>query len=150
MSGRFIRYNNEPVTMEVLLRRGSTDPITGCIEWTGGKCNGYGRIGIDGKTIIVSRLVWELEKGVISDGLCVLHKCDNPPCFNVEHLFLGTKLDNSVDAARKGSMKRLPDDVVRQIRISTDGANVVAKQFGTNKKTVLEIRKGLAYPSVSA
>jgi hypothetical protein len=32
----------------------------------------------------------------------VLHRCDNPPCFNPEHLFLGTQVDNLADMRAKG------------------------------------------------
>jgi len=40
--------------------------------------------------------------------MCVLHKCDNPPCSNPDHLFLGTKTDNNVDRDTKGRGKKPP------------------------------------------
>jgi len=32
----------------------------------------------------------------------VLHTCDNPPCGNDRHLFLGTQSDNMIDCLNKG------------------------------------------------
>lgn len=48
------------------------------------------------------RVAYEECFGPIPDGLCVLHRCDYPPCLNPEHLFLGTKADNSRDCVAKG------------------------------------------------
>jgi hypothetical protein len=45
--------------------------------------------------------MWILANGPIEDGLFVCHHCDNPPCFRIEHLFLGTQLDNIRDAKSK-------------------------------------------------
>ena len=48
------------------------------------------------------RVAWELTNGEIPNGLMVLHTCDNPPCCNPNHLFLGTAQDNSLDMMSKG------------------------------------------------
>jgi hypothetical protein len=47
-------------------------------------------------------MAWELAYGPIPPGLHVLHRCDNKPCCNPAHLFLGTKADNHADMMTKG------------------------------------------------
>lgn len=76
-----------------------------CILFTGGSKTGkYGhrRISYRGKGEQAHRVAWILARGAIPDGLCVLHKCDVPNCINVDHLFLGTQLDNIADRDAKG------------------------------------------------
>ena len=75
---------------------------TGCIEFTGHKHKGYGRITLNRKKVFMHRLAWEHEHGPIPKGMYVLHKCDNRACFNSYHLFLGTIKDNALDMASKG------------------------------------------------
>jgi hypothetical protein len=89
----------------------------GCWLWMGSYTNGgYGQVAgpaSSGKTmLLVHRVVWELLHGPIPDGLVVCHHCDNPPCCNPRHLFLGTHQDNTLDMVRKGRAggNSLPDD----------------------------------------
>ena len=74
----------------------------GCLEWTGLNHLGYGRISVANKTIATHRLAWELANGPIPEGICVCHTCDNPPCCDPAHLFLGTHADNVADKMDKG------------------------------------------------
>lgn len=92
-----------------LLKHTTVDPekALGCVEWKGAKSEwGYGRIGltIDGKfrTIYVSAASWLVFRGPIPEGKCVCHSCDNPACYNPNHLFLGSHSKNMQDSYEKG------------------------------------------------
>ena len=74
-----------------------------CLVWTGVRyAEGYGRIKYKRKPIRANRYAWERVNGPIPDGLVVRHKCDNPPCVNVDHLELGTRRDNVNDMIERG------------------------------------------------
>lgn len=78
-----------------------------CWTWTGATRNGgYGSIKIRGRRHCTHRVAWTMERGAIPGDMNVLHKCDNPPCVNPEHLFLGTDADNVHDMVAKGRQAR--------------------------------------------
>jgi len=80
---------------------------SGCWEWVGHRNGfGYGIILVDYKQKRAHRHSWEIHKGSIPSGLCVLHKCDNPPCVNPDHLFLGTQRENQHDMHSKKRNKQ--------------------------------------------
>lgn len=118
----------------------------GCWGWKGSTVKGgYGKIEDPRtrKATLAHRLSWELHFGPIPDGLCVLHRCDNPPCCRPEHLFLGTPRDNVMDSIRKGRMRRFsrltPESVSRVRRMAADGrpAYAIAKEFGVDRMTIV-------------
>ncbi len=74
-----------------------------CWEWTAATDkDGYGYFRLDKKHDRGHRVMWKWKVGPIPQGLSVLHSCDNPPCVNPAHLFLGTQHDNMADRDKKG------------------------------------------------
>jgi hypothetical protein len=76
--------------------------IDECWEWLGGKQNtGYGIFYFNSILQLTHRYSYEYYNGIIKNKLFVLHKCDNPPCLNPNHLELGTQTDNMKDMSLK-------------------------------------------------
>lgn len=82
-----------------------------CWIWTGantGLKEKRGRLRLNGKDIMATHVAWLLEKGVLPT-LKLLHKCDNPPCVRVNHLFEGTMKENVRDMFDKGRANRIKE-----------------------------------------
>lgn len=135
----------------------------GCWIWTGWKKNGrYGTFSLSGKHIQAHRLSWEWANGPIPEGLCVLHRCDNPACVNPDHLFLGTHADNMRDMIAKGRRKfapptgtahwraKLDPDKVRIIRRwrGSRTAESTAEAFGVSHATIEDVWAGRTWGHV--
>ncbi len=92
--------------VERLQRRLKHDPQTGCLEWMGYRHpKGYGQIGRGSheEGLVYTHIAaWEIAHGVsVPDGMFVCHHCNNPPCCNPEHLFIGSAKDNTDDMIQK-------------------------------------------------
>jgi hypothetical protein len=79
----------------------------GCLVYNRKTTNRSGHIQryFKGRSWYVHRLMWTLVKGPVPDGLQVCHTCDNPKCINIDHLWLGTQRDNSLDMVSKRRQK---------------------------------------------
>ena len=76
------------------------DENTGCWTWTKGvSITGYGRVNYEGKNSPVHRISFYLTHGYRPHT--VMHICDNPPCFNPEHLIAGNPVLNNLDMTAK-------------------------------------------------
>lgn len=137
----------------------SVGPRDSCWVWQGALMGGYGYLVVTDKprrTVKAHRLSWELAAGhPVPDGLFVLHHCDNPPCVNPAHLYVGTKAQNARDRAvrRRGKEQhqngeandnaKLTEAKVRAIfhAVHADGAtqDAVAQYFGVSQVTVHRI-----------
>jgi hypothetical protein len=98
----------------------------GCWIWIGGKDkDGYGIFSHRDHSYRATRLAWKLTNGPIGSQLMACHSCDNPPCVNPSHLFLGTGKDNSNDMIKKGRYKNgraiLSREMAQSIRASFTG-----------------------------
>lgn len=91
---------------ERLLYYSVPEPNTGCWLWTAatfsGKYGSYGAIRVKNKLSKAHRVSYQTFVGPIPSGLSVCHRCDTPECINPDHLFVGTKKDNSLDMMKKG------------------------------------------------
>lgn len=126
-----------------------------CWPWQGliFKRTGYGIFQFCRKNLLAHRASWEIHNGQIPNGLCILHRCDNRPCVNPGHLFLGTRQDNMDDMVKKGrslkgerhSMAKLKEQDVKSIRqMHSNGMPGIriAKSFKVNKRTIYSILNG--------
>lgn len=124
-----------------------------CWMWTRSKYkNGYGHLQVGGKRVMTHRYAYMLWRGKIPEGMLVCHKCDNPPCCNPEHLFLGTHKDNLRDAMAKGRWwahgahgernqgAKITAEQALLIRDSSAPTKLLSEQFGISYGQIQKIR----------
>ncbi len=140
--------------------------------------NGYGAFQFDGRLQKAHRVAWMLVRGAIPDGLFVCHHCDNPPCVNPAHLFVGTQEDNHADmmakrrwytahgephwtaihphlitrGTRNGNAKLTDADIleIREFSAAGDVSRAsLAKRFGVTSNTISSIVRGVIWDHVS-
>ena len=131
-----------------------------CWPWVGfHTLGGYGSTTVNGRARAAHRVMWEALHGPIAVGLVICHRCDNPPCINPRHLFIGTHADNHADRNRKGRQARgermgaakLTDNKVREARrlhAAGETYHALGQRFGVDRKAIERAVKGLSWSHV--
>jgi len=126
--------------------------VDDCWEWVGhvNKSDNYGTVEFDYVAYLAHRVAYYLGKQKDPGTKCVCHTCDNRPCCNPRHLFLGTKAENNKDRDEKGRHvallgeeqggARLTEDDVRDIRNSLEQQRVLAAAYGVSQSTIWRAR----------
>lgn len=137
-----------PVVERILAR---SEARGDCVVWTG-FCvrGGYGQTWRNGRKVYAHRAMWEAFHGPVPEGFEVCHTCDNPPCVEIVHLFLGTQQDNLDDMVAKRRSRRgtrhhnvkLTPEQVEAIRLDSRSSTLVALDYPVSAGQVRKIRRG--------
>lgn len=140
-----------------------------CWMWIGRETTEgtYGRYWSGARSWRAHRRSYELFKGPIPKGMFVCHSCDNRPCCNPSHLWLGTIQENTADMLRKGRgvlpppplpeqrkrgeeahNSKLTEAAVREILASVEENEVLARRFGVKPQTIAVVRKRITWRHV--
>jgi len=113
-----------------------------CLTWQAKKNQkGYGLFSVRGIEFSAHRVAYRLAYGPIPDGLCVLHRCDNPSCVNSAHLFLGTNSENIADRMAKNRSNRKP----RRVLTTLAQVKEVRRRYGKGEK-IPDIASAMGLP----
>lgn len=111
-----------------------------CWVWNAGcNPNGYGNFWVNGKTVTASCYAYTLTYGSIPNHKHVLHKCDNPPCCNPEHLFLGTSKDNAIDRENKHRCNRDKGDDHTNSKLNWNAVNTIRAKHNSGELSQTEL-----------
>ncbi len=123
--------------------------------------DGYGKIRDGRKTgrALAHRVAWVLAFGPIPDGMCVCHRCDNPPCCNTAHMFLGDTAANMKDRLDKGrfpvgsahaNSKLTESDAaeIHELRRALWTYRAISERYGVSEGLIRHVIKGRAWVHV--
>lgn len=123
----------------------------GCWDWMGSTTEfGHGLFWMHKTPVRAHRVAYQIYRGAIPPGQCILHWCDRPICVQPAHLHLGTRPDNTREMVERGrapgGMKsgnaKLTDDNVLWIRAQTTlTQQEMASIFGVDQSTIALIRQ---------
>jgi hypothetical protein len=124
-----------------------------CIEFVGYKDkDGYGKKQYKGRPWGAHRLTWILANGEIPDGLLVCHKCDNPSCINLNHLYLGTNAENQKDKSDRNRIRgeKNPKAILTDFDIPTIfellhlgfTQKAIGDMYGVSSYAIQDIKRG--------
>ncbi len=138
-----------------------------CWEWKGarwrfhdrGPRSGYGQVKPttvalrEARTILSAhRVAWAFANGPVPEGVMVLHRCNNPPCCNPGHLFLGDDQANSDDKYEKGRGQHARGEVQHLAKLTEERVRIIRRERASDPPTpIAELAKrfGVTTPAVS-
>ena len=122
-----------------------------CLEWRSpNPKDGYARMyvgyGNERKARLVHRVAWEMANGEIPNDKVIMHTCDNRCCVRIEHLRLGTQVENILDMCKKGRQRSrayiLSDEEMNKLRERREAGityRALGKEFGVSYGTARRI-----------
>jgi hypothetical protein len=155
-----ISLNERERLIDLLNSRGAWEG--NCFTWQLSRFpNGYGQFKYKSQNYGVHRFVWMLHHGPIEFGHVVMHSCDNPPCFLLDHLSCGAAQDNTQDMINKGRMpsallranrSKLSENDIREIRrLLAEGKlnqYEIGARFGVTNTNISAIKRGETWTHV--
>jgi HNH endonuclease len=133
------------------------EPNSGCWLWTGVLHEGgYGEFREAGSRIRAHVWAYKTFVGSIPVGLFVLHKCDVRSCVNPEHLYVGTKRQNTADAIARDRFPRgenhsattLNESQIVAIRKDLRKQRDIAADYGVQQMTISNIKRRVTWRHV--
>ncbi len=125
------------------LNKTMPDSNTDCILWTACKDKvknkEYGKFYLNGKRERAHRVSWMIHRGKIPKGMHVLHRCDNPPCVNPDHLFLGSNQDNVDDKMSKGRLATKHGESNVNSKLTWNDVRTIRNEHDKQRKTIQEV-----------
>ena len=120
-----------------------------CWPWTLGRDPaGYGQ-GPFGWTRKAHREAYRLTNGDFDTALDVCHSCDNPPCCNPAHLWLGTRSDNIMDASRKGRLNTAHGEGHSQAKLTWEKVRAIRQRAAAGEhERALAAEYGVSQPAI--
>lgn len=120
-----------------------------CWLWSAGmNDDGYGRIWV-GRHLGAHRVAWLIAHGALPIKQ-VLHHCDRPACVRIDHLFLGTHLDNMQDKMRKGRHVRSPGEANGRALLTSEEVRRIRGLYDSGKNSQRELAGifGVSVPAI--
>ncbi len=144
------------------VNKGNSDE---CWEWTAYKTRaGYGQFWFNSTRQYAHRVAWILAYGKISEGMDILHNCDNPACVNyLSHLFEGTHQDNMDDMNAKGRQLHLGQCgikngsavltekqiiEIRELYLTEKNKSKIGRIYNVSHTTIFDIVNGLHWKNI--
>jgi len=153
----------DAATLERFMAKVQPEPMSGCWLWDGALgSHGYGqlRVRVSGrpKTLSAHRLSYEHWNGPLG-ALCCLHRCDTRVCVNPDHLFAGTRAENSADMVTKGRqtmgernpmarLQRADIPTLRRLARAGWSAAALGRRFGVCSETARRAAVGESWGHV--